>query len=82
MTMEATFNFSNLKFASPPQHLFEIDQIVQSERREMVQKKVTFGQTINTQELDAQRRNVTLQMLYNKFSKTEEDEQQNSENSS
>jgi hypothetical protein len=48
MTMEATFNFRNLKFASPPQHLFEIDQIVQSERREMVQKKVTFGQTINT----------------------------------
>jgi hypothetical protein len=33
MTMEATFNFRNLKFTAPSFHLFEVDQIVEQERR-------------------------------------------------
>lgn len=33
MTMEATFNFKNLKFSAPALALFEIDEVVENERR-------------------------------------------------
>lgn len=33
MTMEATFNFRNLKFSAPALSNFEIDEIVENERR-------------------------------------------------
>jgi hypothetical protein len=31
--MEATFNFRNLKFLAPAPALFEIDEVVENERR-------------------------------------------------
>jgi hypothetical protein len=47
MTMEATFNFRNLKFSAPAQQLFEIDDVVEQERRLLLQKRVTFGGTMS-----------------------------------
>jgi len=45
--MEATFNFKNLKFSSPPLGVFEVDEIVENERRKLFQKNLTGRGTIH-----------------------------------
>jgi hypothetical protein len=75
MTMEATFNFRNLKFSAPSHSLFEVDQVVENERRQNLHKKVTFGGAMSLGTEEQQRkRSVTLNQLYKTISaKTEED---------
>lgn len=81
--MEATFNFRNLKFSAPANVLFEIDQVVENERRQNLHKKVTFGGALSLGTEEEQRkRSVTLQMLYKGLSKTEEDNDTERSNSS
>lgn len=55
MTMEATFNFKNLKFSAPALTLFEIDEVVENERRRNFQKNLTARGTLNlgtTEDID------------------------------
>jgi hypothetical protein len=47
MTMEATFNFRNLKFSAPSFSIFEVDEIVEQERRKIFQKNLTKHGTLN-----------------------------------